>query len=68
MPVGAVGSQTGALLHAALQGCAQHGVRILLWVIAQTLRTHSHGAANMDKTTLSIGAIAFIHRFGSSLN
>ena len=35
---------------------------------AQTLQTHSPGAANADKESLHIGAIAFIHRFGSSLN
>jgi hypothetical protein len=26
------------------------------------------GAENVDKATLHIGAVAFIHRFGSSLN
>jgi hypothetical protein len=34
----------------------------------QTLQTHSPGAANVDRAALHIGAIAFIHRFGSSLN
>jgi hypothetical protein len=43
-------------------------LRIFLRVIAQTLQTHSPGAAHMDKAGLHIGAIAFIHRFGSSLN
>jgi hypothetical protein len=43
-------------------------LRIFLWVIAQTLQTHSPGAAQLDKVTLHIGAVAFIHRFGSSLN
>jgi len=43
-------------------------LRIFLRVIAQTLQTHSSGAANVDKATLHIGAVAFIHRFGSSLN
>ena len=42
-------------------------LRIFLRVIAQTLQTHSPGAAHMDKAGLHIGAIAFIHRFGSSL-
>ncbi len=37
-------------------------------MIAQTLQTHSPGAANVDKAALHIGAVAFIHRFGSSLN
>ena len=40
-------------------------LRIFLRVIAQSLQTHSPGAANVDKATLHIGAIAFIHRFGS---
>lgn len=43
-------------------------LRIFLRVIAQTLQTHSPGAAHMDKAGLHIGAVAFIHRFGSSLN
>ena len=43
-------------------------LRIFLRVIAQTLQTHSPGAANADKESLHIGAVAFIHRFGSSLN
>ena len=41
---------------------------IFLRVIAQSLQTHSAGAAQVDKAALHIGAIAFIHRFGSSLN
>ena len=43
-------------------------LRIFLRVIAQSLQTHSPGAAQVDKAALHIGAIAFIHRFGSSLN
>jgi hypothetical protein len=43
-------------------------LRIFLRVIAQTLQANSPGAANVDKAALHIGAIAFIHRFGSSLN
>ena len=43
-------------------------LRIFLRVIAQTLQANSPGAAQVDKTTLHIGAVAFIHRFGSSLN
>ena len=43
-------------------------LRIFLRVIAQSLQTHSPGAANVDKIALHIGAVAFIHRFGSSLN
>ena len=43
-------------------------LRIFLRVIAQTLQSNSPGAANVDKAALHIGAVAFIHRFGSSLN
>jgi hypothetical protein len=43
-------------------------LRIFLRVIAQRLQSNSPGAANVDKAALHIGAVAFIHRFGSSLN
>jgi len=43
-------------------------LRIFLRVIAQNLQAHCPGAANADKANLHIGAVAFIHRFGSSLN
>jgi len=43
-------------------------LRIFLRVIAQTLQSGSPGAAQVDKAALHIGAVAFIHRFGSSLN
>jgi hypothetical protein len=43
-------------------------LRIFLRVIAQCLQAHSPGAARLDKAALHIGALAFIHRFGSSLN
>jgi hypothetical protein len=43
-------------------------LRIFLRVIEQTLQANSPGATNVDKAALQIGAIAFIHRFGSSLN
>ena len=43
-------------------------LRIFLRVIAQSLQAHCIGAANADKESLHIGAVAFIHRFGSSLN
>ena len=43
-------------------------LRIFLRVIAQSLQAHCPGAANADKANLHIGAVAFIHRFGSSLN
>ena len=43
-------------------------LRIFLRVIEQTLQANSPGAASVDKAALHIGAVAFIHRFGSSLN
>ena len=43
-------------------------LRIFLRVIAQSLQSNSPGAAQVDKAALHIGAVAFIHRFGSSLN
>ena len=43
-------------------------LRIFLRVIAQSLQVLSPGAANVDKAALHIGAVAFIHRYGSSLN
>src|SRR5450830_1269123 len=41
---------------------------IFLRVIEQSLSAHCPGAARVDKAALHIGAVAFIHRFGSSLN
>jgi hypothetical protein len=43
-------------------------LRIFLRVIAQSLQSCSPGVAQLDKAALHIGAVAFIHRFGSSLN
>ena len=46
-------------------------LRIFLRVIAQSLQDHCAGAAQVgesNKAALHIGAVAFIHRFGSSLN
>jgi hypothetical protein len=43
-------------------------LRIFLRVIAQSPQSISPGAAQVDKAALHIGATAFIHRFGSSLN
>ena len=42
-------------------------LRIFLRVIAQSLAAHCSGAAQLDNCALHIGAVAFIHRFGSSL-
>ena len=41
---------------------------IFLRIIAQSLQSNSPSSAQMDKAALHIGAVAFIHRFGSSLN
>jgi hypothetical protein len=46
---------------AALQGAALH---LFLRVVEQSLRTHSQGSGPAD----CLGAGAFIHRFGSTLN
>lgn len=43
-------------------------LRIFLSAIAQILSANCPGGASADKATLHIGAVAFIHRFGSSLN
>ena len=46
-------------------------LRIFLRGIAQSLQAHCPGAAQVakaNKAALHIGAVAFIHRFGSSLN
>ena len=42
-------------------------LRIFLRVIEQSLRQHCPDAAQVDKAARHIGAVAFIHRFGSSL-
>jgi hypothetical protein len=43
-------------------------LRIFLRVIQSSLHQHCPGAAQVDNAALPIGAVAFIHRFGSSLN
>lgn len=43
-------------------------LRIFLRVIARTLQTHCPSVAHSATAALHIGAVAFIHRFGSSLN
>ena len=43
-------------------------LRIFLRFFAQSLLDHSLGAVSVDKAALHIGAVAFIHRFGSILN
>ena len=67
-PVGALGSQRGCGTSCNATGGAEHGAAHLSAGDRTNLQTHSPGAAHMDKAGLHIGAIAFIHRFGSSLN
>jgi hypothetical protein len=43
-------------------------LRIFLRVIVQSLQSNRPWAAQVDRAALHIGALAFIHRFGSSLN
>ncbi len=50
----------GAALNSAL--------RIFLRVVEQCLHRQCSGAAKLDKAAVHIGAVAFIHRFGSGLN
>ena len=40
-------------------------LRLLLRAIVQTLQALSPGVTNADQTVLHMGAVAFIHRFGS---
>jgi Putative transposase len=42
--------------------------RIFLRVIWQSLQPNSPGSGDLDKAASRIGAVAFIHRFGCSLN
>jgi hypothetical protein len=42
-------------------------LRIFLRVIAQSISVNCPGAADVNKAALHFGAIAFIHRFGSSI-
>ena len=41
-------------------------LRLFLRAIVQSLPALSPGVANADKAALHMGAVAFIHRFGSS--
>jgi len=41
-------------------------LRVFLRVIAQSLHSNSPGAVNMDKATLHMGAVAFMHSLASS--
>ena len=50
------------------KGALNAALRIFLRVVQQSLQTHCPSAAQCDPTSLHLGAVAFIHRFGSSLN
>ena len=68
-PVGALRAQTAAVLYMQRDSATLNMVlRIFLRVIAQNLQAHCLARPMRDKANLHIGAVAFIHRFGSSLN
>ena len=50
------------------KGALNAALRIFLRVVQQSLQSHCPGAAQCDPASLHLGAVAFIHRFGSSLN
>jgi hypothetical protein len=64
--VGAVCAEAAALSFAARRG-GEHGAAYLP-ASHRPKPTGRPGAANVDKAALHIGAVAFFHRFGSSLN
>ena len=43
-------------------------LHIFLWVNMLSLQSNCPGAAQVDRAALHIGAVDFIHRFGSSLS
>jgi hypothetical protein len=50
------------------KGALNAALRIFLRVVQQSLQSHCLGTAQCDPASLHLGAVAFIHRFGSSLN
>ena len=50
------------------KGARNAALRIFLRVVQQSLQTHCPSATPADRASLHLGAVAFIHRFGSSLN
>ncbi|APW46084.1 hypothetical protein RA876_06495 [Rhodoferax antarcticus] len=50
------------------KGALNAALHIFLRVVQQSLQSHCPGAAQCDPASLHLGAVAFIHRFGSSLN
>ncbi len=67
-PVGALGAQAAALLHVARWSGAQHDAAHLLAGHRANSADPQPRGANGGQGTLDIGAVAFIHCFGSSLN
>ena len=67
-PVGVVGAQAAAFFMQRDGVVLSMVLRIFLRFIAQMLQANSPGAAHANKAGLHIVAVAFIHRFGSSLN
>jgi hypothetical protein len=50
------------------KGAPNGALRIYLRVVQQSLLAHCPGVARADPASLHLGAVACIHRFGSSLN
>ena len=50
------------------KGALNAALRIFLRVVQQNLQAHWPNTANCDPISLHLGVVAFIHRFGSSLN
>jgi hypothetical protein len=50
------------------KGALNAALHIFLRVVQQSLQANCPGAAKADPASLHLGAVAFIHRFGSSLN
>ena len=50
------------------EGAPNGALRIYLRVVQQSLLAHCPGVARADPASLHLGAVACIHRFGSSLN
>jgi len=49
------------------KGALNAALRIFLRVVQQSLQTHCPGVANADPAHLHLGAVTFIHRFGSDI-
>ena len=49
------------------KGALNAALRIFLRVVQQNLQAHCPSAAKADPTSLHLGSVAFIHRFGSDI-